>query len=297
MSVPHRPDRPIATTSLPLPGVALVLVGLLASFPALAQDEPELGWSDKAELSFVGIDGNSESTTLGFKNELKRDWENATLVFSASALRSESTSFQRFAIGTPDDFQLVERSSSELTAEKYSLGLRYDRDLSERTYWFAGAEWTRNEFAGYDSRTVATAGVGNTWWEGDDGHFKTDYGLTYTTQDDLIANPQVEDSFLGVRFGWDYARPFGNAEYTNVLVLDGNVDESEDVRADMTNAIAVSMTDRLALKVSLQWLYDNLPALTRVALLDQDEQPTGESVVRELAALDQVLTVALVVRL
>jgi putative salt-induced outer membrane protein YdiY len=260
-----------------------------------AQDEREPGWYDTAELSFVGTDGNSESTTLGFANKLERLWTDASLVFSASALRAESTAFSRYAVGTPDDFRLVEDSVSNLTAENYDLGLRYDRDISETFFWYTGAQWTRNQFAGFDSRFVAAAGVGNTWWDRDAGHFRTDYALTYTTQDDLVSNAAVADSFLGAQLGWDFARKFGNATYTNLLKVDLNADETEDLRADMIHALAVSMTERLALKVSLHWLYDNLPALAGVALLDANGLPTGTSVLRQLDELDQVLTVALVV--
>ena len=60
--------------------MAIVCVGLLALGSALA-DEPELGWSDQAELSYVLTAGNSESTTLGFKNELKRTWQAAIFSF------------------------------------------------------------------------------------------------------------------------------------------------------------------------------------------------------------------------
>lgn len=286
----RRPPLPIR----PLPATLAVILLLIAQLSA-AQDEREPGWYGTAEFSFVGTDGNSEASTFGFSNRLERLWENAELVFTASALRAESTSFSRVAVGTVDDFRIQESSSSELTAENYGLGLRYDRDISARVFWFTGVQWTRNEFAGFDSRVVAVGGVGNLWWENDRGFFKTNYGLTYTTQDDLVPNPRIEDSFLGAQFGWSYAREFGNAKYTNVLVLDANIDETDDLRGDMVNAVSVNMTDRLAIKVSLHWLWDNLPAMANVTLVDENGEPTGDTVMRELESLDQELTVALVI--
>ena len=64
-------------------GAALVATGLMVWGAAWAE-EPKIGWSDQAELSYVLTAGNSESTTLGFKNELKRTWEAATFSFKPS---------------------------------------------------------------------------------------------------------------------------------------------------------------------------------------------------------------------
>ena len=55
-------------------GAVAICAGLM-TLGVQAADEPELGWSDQAELSYVLTAGNSESSTLGFKNELTRTWE------------------------------------------------------------------------------------------------------------------------------------------------------------------------------------------------------------------------------
>ena len=58
--------------------------------------------------------------------------------------------------------------------------------------------------------------------------------------------------------------------------------------------LSVSMNDHLALKVSLQWLYRNRPALVSVPLSGADGEDAG-SVQVPLEKLDTKLTTAIVV--
>jgi putative salt-induced outer membrane protein YdiY len=276
--------------------VGALLCGIVACGGALAADEPELGWSDKAELSYVMTAGNSEGSTLGLKNELKRTWADALFTLRASAVRAESTTFFRTAVGTPDSFVLIEDEESNLTAENYLLAGRYDQEITERFFWYGGAGWDRNRFAGIQNRYVAEGGVGNVWVDTDTVKFKTSYALTYTDQEDVVEVPDSDGGFLGLRLGWDYLHQFGaNTTYTNVLVVDDNLDETSDWRADMTNSVAVAMNKRLALKATLQWLYDNQPSFTAVPLVDGLGVPTGASALVELDELDTVFTTSLVV--
>ena len=120
-----RSDLIHATKTLP------AAFALLLPTPALAQDdEPDLGWHDTAELTFVLTEGNASSTTFGFKNALEHVWPDAKFRFGAGGIRVESTTFERTAIGDPDDFRVEETENSEVTAENYYLRSRYDRDIS-----------------------------------------------------------------------------------------------------------------------------------------------------------------------
>jgi putative salt-induced outer membrane protein YdiY len=288
-------DRLLRPISSHVSSITALLSLVAFTAPALAEDEREPGWYDEAELSFVQTGGNAEASTFALKNTLERLWENALFSFHAGALRAESTTFTRFAVGTPADFEVIEDESSALTAENYYARLRYDRDVRADFFWFGGAGWERNEFAGFSDRFTAVGGVGNWWWQGDAGHFRTDYGLAWTQQDDLVDDPSIGDSFLGLQLSWDYLRKIGeNASYQNLFVVHENLDETDDLRGDMIQSLQVAMTERLALKVSLQLLYDNQPALTAVPLHD-DEGPTGAVVLTELEELDSLFTAALVV--
>ncbi len=259
-------------------------------------EEQEKGWRDTAEFSLVTTTGNSEVQTLGLKNKLWREWGKSLLELNGGAVRSESTQIERTAVGTPDDFDVDEDSDTELTAEHYYFNGRYSREITDRLLWFGSAGWERNRFAGIDDRYTAGGGIGNIWLDREDLKFRTDYALTFTKQEDVAANPDVDDTFLGLRFSWAYSNRFGeNTVYTNDLILDENIDETDDFRANMTNSVAVAINERLALKVSHQVLYDNEPSLVEVDLFDSSGNDTGETVLIELDEIDTVFTASLVV--
>ncbi|HXV61445.1 MAG TPA: DUF481 domain-containing protein, partial [Vicinamibacteria bacterium] len=83
-------------------------------------EERELGWSNVADLAFVVTSGNSSTSTLSVDDRLVRTWENAELSFRGGALRTQ-TPDDRFAVGTPDDFEIVDDTMRELDNERYYL--------------------------------------------------------------------------------------------------------------------------------------------------------------------------------
>ncbi len=278
---------------------ALLVAGLLAAGPLAAQEEEEakkLGWFDEAELSLVATDGNSQSETLALRNTLTRIWQRAEFKFAVGGLRAESTSVSRSAVGTtPQDARLVETSTTEVTAERYNLDLRYEHQISDRWYWFASAGWLRNEPAGIRRRTTLAAGVGNLWFERKNARFRTDYGLSYTDQTDVVQLPGG-GGFAGLRLSWEYWRQLtATATYSNEVALDQNLDDGADLRAQMVNALVVRLSDRLALKLTHEAQLDREPALTAVPITSPTGAATGDSLLVEADELDTVLGIALVV--
>ena len=276
----------LALTSLVTTGVGIA---------SAQDDEEQLGWFDMAELTAVFTGGNSKASTIGFKNGLTRAWESADLAVSVGALRAESTAFTRTAVGvSPVNFQITKDSVTALTAENYYARGQYDRELHARTFWYAGTGWERNTFAGVQNRYSWGGGVGNTWVDDDESTFKTGYGVTYTLQEDVVET-DGNDTFGGLRLSYDYRRRLtANTEFTSLLGADENLKDTEDFRADLINAIAVSMSSQLALKVSWQLLYDNLPSLVGIPLTALEGGPTADTVFAELDSVDNLVTFALV---
>jgi putative salt-induced outer membrane protein YdiY len=135
------------------------------------------------------------------------------------------------------------------------------------------------------------------WVDSESGHFKTDLGATYTIQKDA-ATPDESNSYGGLRLSVDAARSLtGTTDFTSKLVADQNLKETDDLRADWTNAVAVSISEGLALKVSYQLLYDHMPALVGLPLFDGAGTPAGTKVNVEGKKVDSVLAVALVIKL
>ena len=286
--------RRVAETTVSLAVVILATTGVGTA--QAQEDDVAPGWSDTAELTVVFTGGNAEGSTVGFKNELTRTWESSDVVVGLGALRAESTSFTRTAVGpSPANFQITKNSVTALTAESYYARGQYARELNPRTFWYAGTGWERNTFAGIQNRYSWGGGLGNTWTDDESSTFKTEYGVTYTLQDDVAETADGNDTFGGLRLSYDYRRQLtANTEFTSVLVADENLQDTKDVRTDLVNAVAVSINSRLALKVSWQLLYDNLPSLIGIPLIGVGGGPTGETVFAELDSVDNLLTFALV---
>jgi len=286
-----------------------LLVNAAVSSPLRAQDAPPPApepappekWFDTADFSFVYTAGNSQTSTLGFKNKLWRKWTSSRFEMNAGGVRQDSTTITYEAFGSsPSDFYVEKNEDSALKAEAYYVNGRYDQDLSEDWYWFAGGGWDRNTFAGIANRYTAFGGVGTIWINEPEIKFRTDYGLTFTKQNDVVVNPDSDDNFFGARFSWLYWHKFTESTiYGNDLVIDENLDETSDFRVDMTNWVSVSINKTLALKVSLQWLYDNRPSLVEVPLFDDTQLgppfPRIGTVTTELESLDTIFTASLVV--
>jgi putative salt-induced outer membrane protein YdiY len=273
----------------------LVIAALAPAAPAAAQDAPAAPkpWSDVAEFSYVATAGNAEASTLGFKNTLGRKWERSAFELKAGGIRAEATTTTRTVVAGP---AIDETSSTSLTAESYFLNGRFDRKIGDRVFWFAGVGWDRNRFAGIQNRYSGAGGVGNTWVDTETTQFRTDYAVTFTRQEDIAAPAGADDTFLGVRFSWKYVHKFGAVTtYGNDLSLDDNLDDTTDFRADMTNSVAVAMSARLALKVSLQVLYDNQPSFESIADPGDLLPPAGPTALAELDDLDTVFTSSLVI--
>ena len=267
---------------------------LLGGSLTLAQDKPaerKLGWFETANFSFVFTNGNTETNTLGFTNNLKRVWERSEFTLDASAVRAESKDQKVFATGTGSNFN-VEDGDRVTTSEIYTINGKYSHKITDRFYWFAAAGWDRNVGAGIKNREVGSLGVGNIWIDRDTMKWKTDYGVSYTHQKNYVDDPDFDDSFAGLRATSDFMAKLGESTtFTDVTVLDDSFNDTQNYRGNMTNALAVAMSNHLALKVALQWLYNNKPALKEIPLIPGPPA----TVFVETEKLDTIFTASLVV--
>ena len=266
---------------------------------ALRGGDEVSGWSTQTELTYVLVDGNAESETLGFRS-LSR-WQKPRRQFRVElqGIRAESTTTRRAAVGTSaDDFQVIERKQTELTAERYLARARYQQRFWKRWLWFVGGGWDKNEFSGVDSRYYGVAGLGNLWVNNETTLFQTTYGASYTVQNDVVENPNREDAWVGARGTSELFHAFNdNVAFQNRLIFDLNLEETSDYRAEATFAIFATMSRRLALRVALDLLYDGDRALTTLVREFPSGVPTGDLVTVELDGLDSIFSVSLVINI
>jgi Protein of unknown function, DUF481 len=266
---------------------------LILAPPATAQESAspppkKKPWTNDTELSVVATQGNSDTLTVGLKNRYETPTgklDKGNVRFKVEATLS-SKADDRFVIasavpgqpvdpldpcGSPGASCVTVEPSPDDSIERYLFEGHYDRKLRERAVWNAGASWDRNltDGSGVESRMIGFAGLGHVWWDREDLKFSTNYSLSYTDRRETTPDPEKNDQFTGVRFDWSYKNDWTKSKtvtYTNTWTINASLRDSSDFGFDMTNGIGVSMTERVALQVSLQWLYNNFPPLETVDL-------------------------------
>lgn len=277
----------------PLAAALAIATAVSLSTAAQESEEAELGWAASGELSFVAAAGNTETSSLGLRATATRTWEEMLFKIEGGALRVEQTERTHRAVGPPGAVVLLEDEDSVLTADNQFLRARLDREIGERLLAFAGAGWERDELAGIADRLSVATGLGHAWADREDFVSRTTYGVTYTWEESTAGR---EDAFAGLRASWDLLRRLTpTTVFTNALVVDQNLEETSDVRVDELASVAVSISERLALKVSAQLKLDTDPAFLAVPREEPAGTPTGDVVLVELDELDSVLSAALVV--
>lgn len=267
---------------------------LLPAHAPAADEEVEEGWKAKGRIQLVDARGNAESTTAGIELALTRTWQDAELVLAAGGLLAENTTFERRAVGTTDDFDVLEEARDERAAENAHFTIDYQRHLSERWLWLAGAGWERDEIAGFTDRYSVHAGLGwkRKWTSG--ASLQSSLALSWVRQDDLVVSADTESEYPALRLTHHYRRKFAeNGEFESRWQLDGNLDDSDDFRSDWINACRFSVSEWLSFEIEARWLYDNRPALELIPLDDGSGTPLTVAV--PLDETETRLTVALVI--
>lgn len=267
---------------------------IAVTVPPCPAQEQKSTWSNTAHFSLVATSGNSDAQTVGFQDKLTKVWERHELTVEANAVRSESVTGGRFAEGTPGDF-IVMKPPREISAENYYLRGKLDGKLSGRAYWNSSIGWERNRFSGIENRYSFSGGLGTRWIDREGLEFRTEYAATFTDQEDLVELPGMDGTFSGFRLTSDFRIGIGEAmSYSNIVRVDGNLEETEDLRAEMTNSFSVQMTGKTALEVSLRVLFDNQPAFEEIPLLDVMGAQI-DTVFVQLDEVDTIFTTSLVV--
>jgi putative salt-induced outer membrane protein len=245
----HRRIRFVPCSAL----LALASVGAFAQSPAETPAAPTRPWTDVADFSAIVTSGNSETSSFALTNKYVYKWTGSDFTVDLAALRTESTTR---TISNPDG-TVVETETTEKTAENYLFGMKYRNGLDRKLYWYAGAGWMRNEFAGIQDRYAAGAGIGYAFVKSEKQSFLGELGADYTDETQVGG---TDAQFAGLRAYLLYERFITKTSKfsTDVEVLE-NLDDSDDLRAKSVTALTASISTKMALKVSYTVLFDNQP--------------------------------------
>lgn len=222
----------------------VVLISLFFAVDGLAEAKK---WQDEAELSYVDTSGNSDVTTLSFKNLFKYQF-NERLIIS-------------WELGA-----LYGESDGDRSAESYMTELRADYDLNSRLYSYGLVGYLADEFAGLDQRYYGGLGIGYTFIKGPKHFLSSELGLNYSSED---YTDGTDSRFIEGRAFvlYEYAINEKNKFSQGIEYL-YDFDESDNYRINTDTSLKVQINTLLSLKVGYEVRYDNAP--TPATLDDTD---------------------------
>lgn len=267
---------------------------------AQTPEPPKSPWSDKAALSYVAVGGNATSQSLGFANDYKYTWSNATFAFNLGGVRAAATTIDRAAFGTSlGTASVTETRTTKTSTETYFANLRFDHKLTERLQWFASAGWERNIPAGLEGRLAGILGLGHWWLKEDRITFFTDAGVGYTRETPVLSQPGTDESFSTFRLSAKVEKKVLDASlFTSELAVSDSFKDSQNYLAVWRSAFTTNLSTRLALKVGYDVTYKNKPAFVAVNVVQTPVATppvTLGQVPFQLKKTDTVFTTSLVI--
>ena len=217
--------------------ISFVLLGIATGvYGEEGKEEKKL--SDQAELSFVDTGGNTDVVSLSARNLLKYKFtEKLEGAWEVGALYGES--------------------DGEKNAESYFTDLRLDYLFTERFYVSGIAGWSKDEFAGIDSRYEIGPAAGYKFLIGPKHFLLGEAGLNYVNEE---YTDDTDKDYLGGRAFAQYEYVFTEKNrFSQSLEFLYDFDESDNYNIISETALISALSDYLSLKASYLVKYDNEP--------------------------------------
>jgi len=193
-------------------------------------------WKGQADLGFISSSGNSETTSvnaqLGLEQETKT-WKHA---------------IKLAAIGSTNE---DDAGDDNTTSESYSLSLKSDRNLNDRSYIFGVADYSDDRFSGYEFQGTAAVGYGYKVIAQEAMTLLLELGPGYShsllSATDTASSQGIEEFIyrLGEAFTWNFSDTSELSQYANFT---GGSDLST---LKFGGYVLTKMSDALSLKVGI----------------------------------------------
>lgn len=95
--------------------------------PGAPPDGKSTDWQLSTELGYVVTGGNSSTSSFSLGAGLSRAWTKSSILIKSYMLRSFSVTTSRKAVGTAEDFDIIEEKAKRLQAENFMVSMQYDQ--------------------------------------------------------------------------------------------------------------------------------------------------------------------------
>lgn len=178
----------------------LASVGMMVATPVFAQSGDGLfgdgiltGWTGEASLAGSKTTGNTDTTDIGVAIRLKK----------------ETNKWRHNFYGTAD----FGENDDETNKERFTVGYKLDRDLTERLYTWGNIDYFRDDFGAFENGVFLGTGLGYKVIEPSPTGWDLEAGLGYRSQSPQA--PDVPSDVTQLEF--------------DQLVLDGDLDRTNEL--------------------------------------------------------------------
>lgn len=233
--------------------------GLSQDNSAAPQDEEKeeqkkvLKYNSQTSLSLVLTRGNNKNFSFSF------DTNQTLKIHEANTLELKGRFFNT-------------ESNGEKKSEVYYSHLKYDRKIGKKAYLLSFIRYERNRLAGYNYRLALSVGGGATWIENDKLNFASEMAFGWNNEKNTqrlsigsvngssVWENTIRASFLSSIITNNVNLKLSeNAQFSLQEVLFLNLEEIKDFRLNSYLSLTASINSNLALKTSIQVVYENLP--------------------------------------
>jgi putative salt-induced outer membrane protein len=216
-----------------------LIAALLVAASGTVTAQAPAGWdaSGSVDFGFVSATGNTDVTTI-------------TVGQKVAAMRGLWTLSQTLA-------HVSGKTKGEESANQVRLGGRVERKLGTWFGGFAGVQFERNAFAGFDSRLEELMGL--QWKVVDDSSnvLQIDGGAVFTQQENTDGTSDTSPSARGAMLYRHNFRP--TTYFTQGVEYVPNLEESGAYRLNTETALVAPLSARLGIKVSYVVRYNSRP--------------------------------------
>jgi len=238
--------------------VLFVVIGML--FPAFGyaqgkkpESEKNVKYASTTSLSLVLARGNNKNFSFSLDTDQNLEFHKNRINFKGRFIDSSS--------------------NGEKTAEIYYSQLKIDRKIKSRAYLLGFVRYERNKLSGYLFRIALSAGAGISWAKGPKHQLTSELSLGWNNEREnqrnavngLSSPSQVwektlSNSFLASIMTHKWVGQISeSAQIVLQETLFWNLEELKDFRLNSYLEISSSINRHLALKTSLQVIYERQP--------------------------------------
>lgn len=215
----------------------------MISLPLKAQDAAEGPFKADAEAGLVSSNGNTRSESYLTKGNLSYELDAYLVKVLGTYLRNKSR----------------DNATNAITEnEKWDIGLRLEREVSDRLSVYLGQNMESDKLAGIDRRYNSDAGLKYMIAKAEGYYTFAEAGYRYTTEEYLDGTDENFNflrAYLETEKKW--TPTFSSKMWVEYLP---NLDKSEDYNVNAEASVNAALDSRFSIKTAYLVKYDNMPA-------------------------------------